>query len=75
MAQCPGNSISVSVKSGDTLYIISESFYGQGHGNDWQNGNCVRPTDSPYPALSNDKPEIYAGEILCFYPDTRRPPQ
>jgi hypothetical protein len=75
MAQCPDNSISVSVKSRDTLYKISESFYGQGNGNNWQNGNCVRPKDSPYPPLSNDNREIYAGETLCFYPDTSRPPQ
>lgn len=75
MTQCPGNSISVTVKSGDTLYILCESFYGQGHGNEWQNGNCVRPKDSPYPPLLKDNPEIYAGEILCFYPQTSRSPQ
>ncbi|HEY9604813.1 MAG TPA: hypothetical protein V6C85_24635 [Allocoleopsis sp.] len=74
MAQCPGNSQPVNVKQGDTLFELSESFYGKGHGNDWQNGNCVRPKDSPHPPLSNNNPEIYAGETLCFYPDTR-PPQ
>lgn len=73
MANCPNASLSVQVKPGDTLYKISESFYGKGHGNDWKNGNCVRPKGSPYPPLSGDNPEIYAGETLCFYPDTRPP--
>ena len=75
MAQCPGNSTPVTVNQGDTLFNLSENFYGSGHGNDWQNGNCLRPMDSPYPPLSNQDTQIYAGETLCFYPPTRQPNQ
>ena len=72
MARCPGISISVTVHPGDTMYKISESFYGKGHGNNWK-GGCVRPTNSPYPPLSGDNPQIYPGERLCCSPETRPP--